>query len=276
MRSPEAFAGKLFDSLLLAPDVHYQVHRQVLHQPDLPPHRGAQDGDGLAFFQVLHSLPGNFVGFVPVVYVLYVVVVLCVGLELCFYPARTHAHDADAPVPQFSADGPGKAENIALAGAVDGLIGHRLPGGVGAHIDYMAARLHIGQARMAHCRQRKAVELGAGKLGFQVLLFKGAEHAAARGIDEHGDLRPGLGQELLVLADAVRLIQVETNREKGIAALFPQLFQTAGPPGDGPYLIIFILLVDGKQQLPANAGACAGNNGNFQDDTPRFLLMDIS
>ena len=131
-----------------------------------------------------------------------ILIVLCDLLELRLYPAGADAHDMDAFRAQLTPQRAGEAEDIALARAVHRLIRHRLPGRVRAHVDDTAAGVHIRQTRVAHASERERVEPRAREELVKLLFLKGAEHAAARGVDEDAYLRLLLFEQRLIFIDA--------------------------------------------------------------------------
>ena len=163
--SPVFVGGVLCNALLyvllLAPDFHYEVNGQMFYKLNLTAHGRTENRYGLALFKVLHRLLGYLFGSVPSVNVFNVLVVMCGGLELGFYPAGAYTHNADASRLKLLADGTGQTEHIALACAVNCLIGNGLPRGVRAHIYNVAAAFHVRKAYVAHGGKCNGVEIYA-------------------------------------------------------------------------------------------------------------------
>ena len=196
-------------------------------------------------------------------------------LELRLDPAGTDAHDMDALRTQLTAERAGKAQNIALARAIHRLIRHRLPGGVRAHVDDIAAGMHIRQARVAHARECERVELRARDELLAVRLGKRAEHAAAGGVDQHADLGLLLLEQRLIGVDAAQIREIERDRPDGIAALAAQLLKPLFSAGDDPDLVIFRVLVHSVDELTADAGGCAGDDSNVHSFSSVFQYRCI-
>ena len=193
-------------------------------------------------------------------------------LELRLDPAGTDAHDMDALRTQFTAERAGKAQNIALARAVHCLKRHRLPGRVRAHVDDIAAGMHIGQARVAHTRERERIELRARDELLAIRLGKRAEHTAAGGIDQHADLGLLLLEQRLIGVDAAQIREIERDRADGVRALVAQLLQPLFSAGNDPDLVIARVLVHSVDELPADTGGCAGDDSNVHTFSSRMKI----
>ena len=105
-------------------------------------------------------------------------------LEFSFDPSGADAHDMDVPVLQFPAQRAREVQHVAFTRAVNGLIRHRLPGGVGTHVDDAVAALHIRQADVAHGCQGQGVQPRALQHLFQVTLREGPEHTEPGRVDQ--------------------------------------------------------------------------------------------
>ena len=113
---------------------------------------------------------------------------------------------------------------------------------------------------MAHGRESERVERCTLKLLLEILFRKGAEHAAAGGVDEQRDLRLLRLEQRRVAVDAVELRQVEHDGTDGILALLAQLLQPLSPPRDDPDFVKALLPVHGVYKFPPDPGGSAGDD----------------
>lgn len=94
------------DTLLFAPDIHYQIYGEQFNETDLSSYRVTEYGDSFFLLQVLHGLSGYFIRAVPSVNVTDVFVMVRDLLEFCLYPAGTDAHHVDAIGTKLSSKSP--------------------------------------------------------------------------------------------------------------------------------------------------------------------------
>ena len=139
-------------------------------------------------------------------------------------------------------------------------IGHGLPRGIRAHVDDAAAALDVRDADVAHGRERERIERGAVQQRVKILFRKGAEHAAARRVDEQRDLGLFFFKRRAVGLDPLPGGEVEREGAQRRAACFLQFLQPLGAPGDDPDLIKLEFLIDGIDELPSDAGGSSGDN----------------
>ena len=108
--------------------------------------------------------------------------------ELRGHRARTHRRHRNASPLQFVSQAPGKTGDKGLRAAVHRHMGVGAERCNGADVDDPAARSHIGNGEVGHCRQSRDVQIRHGGLLGQFSLAHVPQIAAAGVVDEHRHL----------------------------------------------------------------------------------------
>ena len=250
-------------SLLFAPSLHHKAGGQMLHQLHLYPLRKAQNRGALPLFHVLQRFFDYLLRRIIAVEVVDGVIMDGMVKELRGDPAGADRHNPDSPILYLHSQRFGKIQHIGLGSAVDIDIGHRLPGGHGAHVVDSAALGHIGQAHIAHGGEGPGVQVNDIQLSVHIHLGKSAEKAETGGIDQHGNLRLLLLQQGLINPEAAPIQQIQRDGAHLGPALLPQLHQPGFPTGNHPKLIELLIPIQRVDKLPPHAGGRTGYHCNF-------------
>ena len=143
------------------------------------------------------------------------------------------------------------------------LIGHRLEGRERVEVDYAGAALHVRQRELRHGDEGLVVYIYHIQIDLKRRLREERKTPEARDVAERRDEGLFLLEQLFVLVKARRVAEVHGQDARRGAQLLGEVLQPLAPAGDEPYLVEYLLRVDGFCKLQPHTRAGAGDNRYF-------------
>ena len=241
--------------------------RQQLHEPHLPAHGQAVDGNVLlCAVQVVQGRLHHVLRLIQAVVIRHGVVARLqrVVKEFRLDPAGADGHHADAARPQLTRQRARIAQHKGLRRGVDIQIRHGLECGQGVQIQQLCAALHVRQRQLRHGHKGLAVQVDHLQGVCQRDLVVAAEFAEARDVRQQADVRPGVFQQVAVELQRLRVRQIEADGPHGEGDLLLQRLKAVGAAGDDPQLVkrlplgqlqstLICEVLDSDESISANA-----------------------